>query len=152
MSHSSCSLRGRLGVGVPSPPGQSWPVHMGCQVCRCPSCHPPSQITPLSQSGPTPGPLRPAPSNPLAQLGLSCLTKPSATEIKDIGKVVEVTQAEGTGVWWERIREGSLTGSVRPQQPAQGAAQRHLALSDPVQEEPRRRRCQTGSKFGSDAR
>lgn len=65
---------------------------------------------------------------------------------------MEVTQAEGTGVWWERIREGSLTGSVRPQQPAQGAAQRHLALSDPVQEEPRRRRCQTGSKFGSDAR
>lgn len=50
MSHSSCSLRGRIGVGVPSPPGQSWPVHMGCQVCRCPSCHPPSQTTPLYHS------------------------------------------------------------------------------------------------------
>lgn len=127
-------LAGRLGGGVPAPQARA------------------GQSTGTARPAAAQGPAHQADTAPFQSdsswASQACPLKPTCglvSPAQTVSSWEDEGDQEGGEDYTSRAGcggNGSLTGSVRPQPPAQGAPGQHSALSDPIQEEPR----------GSDAR
>lgn len=142
MSHSSCSLREAGRRSRPPTP-----------ELRCPRGlpgPPQPELRPTQRNRRRfPRASQASPFKPTCSARFLLPQSPRSWEDKGYQKGREDYTRQGAGdVEGNGIREGSLTGSVRPR----AHAGLHLALLDPILEEPRIFRSKTGSRFGSNSR